>query len=70
MTSQRSQNHSWIGREDERRAQKEHGKNLLHVVRCLPQDFAKFLSGRCHITFVAQAVPAGGGAAVVPVSGR
>src|SRR4029077_11173377 len=32
MALQRCQNHSWISREDERRAQKEHGKNLLHVV--------------------------------------
>jgi len=38
--------------------------------RCLPQDFAKFLSGKCHVTFVARVVPAGGGASVVPVNGQ
>jgi hypothetical protein len=30
--SQRSQNHSWIGRESERRAQNEQGKNALQIV--------------------------------------
>ena len=32
MASQRSQNHSWIGRESERRAQNEQGKNALQIV--------------------------------------
>jgi hypothetical protein len=35
--------------------------------RCLPQDFAKFLFGRCHVTLVARAMRTGGGASVVPI---